>query len=208
MDKRIYNEKVFSYKKNTFNGTKDKKILVIGNSFARDFINVTLETYDTTNVEIIYRDDLRPCIAPYRNTLAEILFQAADIIVFASGFDKACIKPDLNYASKNEKTIFYAGTKDFGYNLNWIIRLQQEERRNKYNKIPKWVISLDREMASAIPKDNYISLLGPTLVDESIPITDDLGRMLSTDRAHLTKYGAIYFGQTAVKNTAYSDLFK
>ena len=86
--------------------------------------------------------------------------------------------------------------------------LQQEERRNKYNKIPKRVISLDREMASAIPKDNYISLLGPTLVDESIPITDDLGRMLSTDRAHLTKYGAIYFGQTAVKNTAYSDLFK
>jgi hypothetical protein len=140
--------------------------------------------------------------------LSKNLFHTADIIVFASGAHKACIEPDLTYAAKSKKYIFYIGTKNFGYNLNWIIRLQQEERRNKYNKIPRWVISKDREMALAIPEENYISLLGPTLVDESIPITDDMGRMLSTDRTHLTKYGAIYFGQKAVKITAYSDLFR
>ena len=63
-------------------------------------------------------------------------------------------------------------------------------------------------MAEQVPPENYISLLSPTLVDNKIPITDELGRMLSTDRTHLTKYGAIYFGKKAVVGTAYSEAFK
>jgi hypothetical protein len=63
-------------------------------------------------------------------------------------------------------------------------------------------------MANAIPSEHYISLLSPTVNQNMIAITDNQGRMISTDRTHLTKYGAIYFGQKAVQNSSYSEIFK
>lgn len=209
MDKRIYNEKAFTFKLDSFDDQRRKKLLIIGDSFARDFTNITLETYDTTGVEMVYRDDLRECVYPYKNVVSENLFSKADIIVFASGrLDKACLGSDLVFALENSKRLFYVGTKDFGSNLNWIIRLKNYERRNRYNVISRSVINADAEMSEVVPSGQYISLLAPTLVSGAVPITDGLGRMISTDRTHLTKYGAIYFGQKAVKNTSYSDIFR
>lgn len=63
-------------------------------------------------------------------------------------------------------------------------------------------------MSEVIPREHFISLLAPTLVNGKIPITDDFGRLLSTDRAHLPKYGALYFGKKAVLGSSYSELVK
>jgi len=35
------------------------------------------------------------------------------------------------------------------------------------------------EMSEAIPSENFISLLKPTVVSNKMPVTDDMGRMLS-----------------------------
>jgi len=209
MDKRIYNEKAYTFKADEFSGAQKTKILIIGNSFARDFVNITTETFDTRNHEIVYRSDIKQCIFPYNNILSENLYSKADVIVFASGgLDENCLESDLQYAKKNSKNIFYVGTKNFGYNLNWIIRLNEKERANLYNTISNSAIDADIEMGVRVPRENYISLLKPTLVGNTIPITDESGRMLSTDRAHLTKYGAIYFGNNAVLNSPYSEVFR
>lgn len=111
------------------------------------------------------------------------------------------------FASSSNKRLYYVGTKDFGYNLNWLIRLKEEERRKRYNLISADIISADAKMALIIPESHYISLLSPTIRGNMVPITDDLGRILSTDRAHLTKYGAIFFGDKAVKNSEFSTIF-
>jgi peptidoglycan/LPS O-acetylase OafA/YrhL len=209
MDKRIYNEKVFAFKKLAFTQDSRRKHLVIGNSFARDFINITLENFNVSDVEIIYRDDLKECIHSETNKDFVKMFFEADVIVFASGsYNKDCYLQDISFAVDNNKQIYYVGTKDFGYNLNWLIQLSEVQRRNQFNAIPNSIINAEEEMNSSIPSQHYISLLTPTLVDGEIPITDNLGRMLSTDRRHLTKYGAIYFGEKAVKGTLYSELFK
>ena len=52
----------------------------------------------------------------------------ADVIVFASGADKDCVGTDVPLLQKQGKNVFYIGTKDFGDNLNWIIRLPLDER--------------------------------------------------------------------------------
>jgi len=209
MDKRMYNERAFVYKNEKFSNQGKVKLLIIGNSFARDFVNITTETFDTTNHEIVYRTELKQCILNHDDDLSKRLYSNADIIVFASGVAKeGCLGEDLRYAKENNKLIFYVGTKYFGYNLNWVIRTNKETRSNLYNIIPDSVINANVEMAEQVPPENYISLLSPTLVDNKIPITDELGRMLSTDRTHLTKYGAIYFGKKAVVGTAYSEAFK
>ncbi|MGI2125801.1 acyltransferase family protein [Shewanella oncorhynchi] len=208
MDKRFYNEKAFLYKIDNFNNDGRKKILIVGDSFARDFVNVTLETYNTVNVEIIYRNDIEKCILPFKNSISESLFLEADVIVFSNrDFQSDCISKDIEFASNMNKAIFYVGTKDFGYNLNWLIKLSESERRNQYNIISADILDVEFKMRETIPKEYFISLLEPILVSNKVPITDSKGYMLSTDRSHLTRFGAIYFGQHAVKNTAYSKSF-
>ena len=209
MDKRIYNERVFSFKNDSFSSNKSLKLLIIGNSFARDFVNMTTESFDTSGVEIVYRNDLTQCITPYKDTLSKDLFESADVIVFASGeLLKSCLSKDLSYADTSKKKIYYSGIKHFGYNLNWIILLDKKDRANQYNQISKSILEIESDMLSSIPALNFISLLAPTLKGEKIPITDNSGRMLSTDRAHLTKFGAIYFGDKSLKNSEYANLFK
>lgn len=209
MDKRIYNERAFNYKKDKFSNISGTKILIVGNSFARDFTNLTLENFDVSRSEIIYRNDLGECIDDYLSAPAASLFSDANVIVFASGgYDNNCYLKDISFARRQQKDIFYIGTKDFGYNLNWLIRLNKEHQKNQFNPIDNSVILADNDMAKAINSDHFISLLAPVLVGNSIPITDDMGRMLSTDRAHLTKYGVLFFGKNAVAGSRYAELFK
>ena len=213
MDKRIYNERVFDYKNSEFAADPRKKILIVGDSFARDFVNITLESFDTSSVQLIYRDDLTRCIDPFASTLSETLFTEADVIVFANMQDRGanvgkCVQSDLRFAERGGKQLFYVGSKDFGYNLNWLIWLDRSARANQYNPIADSYIAIDREMAETIPPPNFISLLAPVVKRGlQVPITDADGRLLSTDRKHLTKFGAIYFGRQALSKSTYADNF-
>ncbi len=209
MDKRIYNERAFAYKKDSFSDKSATNVLIIGNSFARDFTNITVENFDVGRAEVVYRDDFGQCIKEKSSLKSSLLFNDADVIVYASGgYDMDCLLLDIEFAKSLGKEIYYVGTKDFGYNLNWHIRLSKEQRISQYNPIAERFLIFDKEMSDAIPSEHFISLLKPTVVASKIPITDELGRMLSTDRSHLTKYGALYFGKNAVANTRYADLFK
>ena len=205
LDKRIYNEKIFSFKKDSFSNDSRKKLLIVGDSFGRDFTNIVLETFNTDNIEIVYTPNLNQCI-----TSKEKLYSQSDIIVFAyySEYSKECVDTNIKYASNNTKKLYYIGIKNFGYNLNWLIRLSGKELANQYNPISDEFINIDINMSNIIPPNNYISLLTPTLKGNKIPITDDQGLMISTDRAHLTKYGAIYFGDKVIKNTSFAQIFE
>jgi peptidoglycan/LPS O-acetylase OafA/YrhL len=207
MDKRIYNERVFSYKKDAFRDSKKLKLLVAGNSFSRDFVNITIETFNTNRLDIVYRDDISECALASKSKKTEQLVAAADLIVFASGkYNRICIEDNLRFERDNKKTIFYIGTKNFGYNLNWLIRLDRVQRANKMNLIPQEIVLHEKETMDMVPVRSFISLLGPISKAGRIPITDGSGRLLSTDRAHLTKYGAKYFGEHAVLNSAYGRI--
>lgn len=208
MDKRAYNSRVYSYKKDTFLNDGRKKILILGNSFARDFVNITTETFDTTKVEIVYRDDLNPCVFPFRDPIQATLLSVADVIVFASGRANAdCVSKDVDFAERAGKQIYYIGTKNFGYNLNWLIWLSPESRPTQYNTVPSNILKADEFMRRVVPPDHYISLMLPVVVDGAVPITDHEGRMISTDGRHLTKYGAVYFGENVVSKSPYAELF-
>jgi hypothetical protein len=155
------------------------------------------------HIELVYRDDLTECITPFQNDLAARLFVSADVIVFASGYRIDCVDADISWAGSRGKSIFFIGTKSFGYNLNWLIRLDPTRRANQSNRLPDAIIAEDRKAASVLPSEHYISLLSAVSHDGMIPITDDQGRMLSTDRAHLTKFGAKFFGERVLRNSPY-----
>lgn len=202
MDKRIYNSRVFAYKTDHFASQNKLKILVSGDSFGRDFVNMMTETYAGHGMEIIYRDDLGECVTPNHSNVAEQLFNDADIIVLARLAPTTyCAMGNISFASERHKKIYYIGTKQFGYNLNWLARLNREDLPGQTNKVQQATVISEQQFAQAIPAPHYISFLSSTAAEGRIPITDSAGRMLSTDRSHLTKYGAIYFGEHVLKNS-------
>ena len=100
LDKRIYNQRVFQKKKDSFSFDAQLKLLVLGNSFGRDFVNMTTETFDVGNVDIVYRDDFSDCIGPFANKTAEVLYNAADVIVLASGnvnVTERCVADNIRF---------------------------------------------------------------------------------------------------------------
>ncbi|GLK88512.1 acyltransferase family protein [Pseudomonas turukhanskensis] len=199
MDKRIYNSRVFSYKKDTFATDNSLKILVVGDSFGRDLVNMMTESFSLKNVDVVYRDDLGLCLSPFPSETAKSLYNAAEVIVIARATVPACIDTNTEFARLNHKKLFYLGTKHFGYNLNWLVQLDRHERANRTNQLLATTVSFEKQMAETVPAENYISILAVTAINGAIPITDAAGQLLSTDRTHLTRYGAKYFGEKVIK---------
>lgn len=136
MDKRIYNSKVFQFKKDSFGEKNDKfRLLVLGNSFGRDFVNIILETYDTKKLDIVYRDDFDD-YSVLSSPIGARLFEDANLVVFASSKGNNA----KNIIRNNDDKVFYLGTKFFGYNENWIIRLPSSARKNQKKRY--WQIQI------------------------------------------------------------------
>ena len=206
MDKRIYNERVFKLKQDYFSESEKLKILVVGNSFGRDFVNMTTETFNLNNVEIVYRDDLSQCILPFKDEVNKKLYSFANVIVFANVGAKKCIDENIAFSNNTGSEIFYIGSKEFGWNLNWLIRLDHTNLPNQYNPLLTGTMDIEKTSAGLVPINNYISLLTPIVKGDQVPVTDSFGRLLSTDRAHLTKYGAIFIGEKALLTSRYGAI--
>ncbi|MBP1804345.1 acyltransferase family protein [Rubellimicrobium aerolatum] len=204
-----YNERVFDLKADAFAQPERVNILVLGDSFARDFVNATRETLPLDAVEIVYRDDRYDCLDRSSDPVFRRLYEAAEVIVLGSGKATGdCVAKDLARTDRDGKALFYVGTKNFGYNLNWIARLGPEARGNRLNDVPADALAREAWMAQAIPPGHYISLLAAIAPEGLIPITDEEGRLLTPDRLHLTRFGAIHLGAKALPGTAFAKHFE
>jgi hypothetical protein len=114
----------------------------------------------------------------------------------------------LRFVHERNKELFYVGTKDFGYNENWIMRLDPKDWANQWNRVSSESLDMDAELSRIVPKDNYISLMKPIVRDGYIPITDADGHLISIDREHVTKFGAIFFGQKVLLESRYGEIMK
>ena len=207
MDKRQYNERVFQYKRDRFEKDEKQHLLVIGNSFGRDFVNMVTETFDVSRMEIVYRDDVTLPIAKESDVIRS-LTNAADIVVFASA-DVQRVQEDVAWVESLESKVFFLGTKFFGWNENWVMRVPEGERSGLLNDVSTYGLEVrDKALASQVRSDQFVSLIDPVMVNGKIPITDEKGRLLSTDRAHVTRYGASYFGKRAIQPTPLGRLLE
>lgn len=205
-----YNDRVFRLKRDAFARPEALHVLVVGNSFARDFVNMTAETFDMNGVEIVYRDDLGACLASWAGSPAGPLLDRAAVIVFASRYhDYRCVGANIERADALGKRLFYAGGKHFGANMNWLMRLRPEERGEQLNPLLPDMIRKEAEDTAAIPPAHFISILAPIVRGGRIPITDERGWLLGTpDRTHLTLYGARYVGARVLLDSPFGDALR
>jgi len=193
-DSIAFNQSAYQYQTEYFSNDEGKKILILGNSFGRDMVNVIKEIWGNKKINIVYSNDYYDCFQNNNSIKHQKLLKSADLIVMASSVlpNENCIKEDIAFIEKNNSKIIYIGTKDFGYNLNWYMRVANGERGTLKNKIPEKIIDHENKMKDIVPEKNYISILKFIEVNGRVPFTNDNGEILSPDRTHLTKSGALF----------------
>lgn len=205
-----YNMRAFRYKTDKFDSLDKKKILVVGNSFARDFVNMILENVPADGIEIVYRDDFGDCFhddGHQDSELFQTLYKAADIVIVGSGAPTLkCVEADIRHVEADDKRLLYAGTKHFGYNLNWLMRVPAQERVLARNSLFQQTISSNAEIHEVVPGRNLVDLLSMIQVGEDVLITDEEGRLLSPDTTHLTRFGARYIGSRALLGGSFQEV--
>jgi len=175
---------------------RGRNLVVVGNSFARDFINMARENDALSGVTLSYAA-VEPC-APWDAALRARL-RAADALVIGSGVQLGganCALAEIARARRlGVSHIVVLGTKGFGYNNNAVMLLPPERRyayRAQQDRITR---AADAAAARAIAPALYVSLVA--LLDDgsgSVPVFTPQRQFISQDRRHLTKAGARFVG--------------
>ncbi|MDA9915843.1 acyltransferase [Luminiphilus sp.] len=197
--------RAWQYTDTRFTAQKRRNVLVIGNSFARDAINVLVETYDLSVYNIRYSPSLSDC--SLLEDANRDLLDNSGLILFASNYgDQTCINA-LTDRIADDQELFFLGDKHFGYNLNWILRVNQDDRSFLRNPVTAELVMNEQRLKNLVPDQRYISLIAPLIGKEGILITDEGGRLITDDRRHLTLSGARFIGKTVIIESKIDDFF-
>jgi peptidoglycan/LPS O-acetylase OafA/YrhL len=204
-----YVEAPFQYLEKPFPpGEPAYRIVVVGNSFARDFINMGTASGRLDGFAISYWQD-GTCTewpAALRAKIAE-----ADHVVLGSGLTTAeipCARRRIAELERlGKRTIAVLGTKSFGFNNNAVMLIPRD-RRYAYRARPlAEMVSDNRAARAAIPPRYYVDVLG--LLDDgtgTVPVFTPERKFISQDRRHLTQPGARFVGEKVFSAPAFAAL--
>ena len=196
-----FNHRVFAYDKANFPENENKNVLVVGDSFARDFINAGVETGHFTHHNIIYREEFKHCLTGFANSIKvyEELLSTTDIVIISfDTYNLDCLKKSIEFLKKEKRSlqILVIGGKDFGYNLNKFMQLRPDERIYARTKMLDKVIAQNKAMKELLPPDIFVDIINILSEDGiSIPVFTRDGYLISQDRKHLTRKGAQFIGE-------------
>lgn len=202
---QAYADKPYSMAKNEFSSSS-KKILIIGNSFARDFYNALNENDAFNGYEVIYLYDYYDDVNLSRRLLA-----SADLTFYVSS---SGMGGEINYSLINKVAIerkneldehsngnyYYVGTKNFGSNNNFIRHHDWEKTKNYMVEINKSNLCAD-QIEKKIFDDKYISLLDLLRDGDKIRLFTNDHKFISFDTEHITKDGAVFLGKKFLQST-------
>lgn len=180
-----YVDRIYSYD-NEFYKDDKIKVLCIGNSFARDWANILLESEYSKYLEISYSFNCSEDILKRIN-------DADYIFVYLYKTDL----PNWFWNEINDsKKVYGIGNKNFGTS-NGIIYARRFSKDYFNSTVAiKESFFKDNELRKSQWKENYIDLLEPiTLKGGKIRVFSDNHKFLSQDCSHLTKQGALFYAK-------------
>lgn len=178
-----FNRVAFEYDK-PFSKSDKIKVLVIGNSFARDWVNVLLASEHAAKLDISYVED------PFRNAdLSARATQADGIYYSDADVDEVAI------LGLPIRKLTVVGTKNFGVSSGrFYIHGKEGYCEQRTNVEPEFTAANDQ--ARRAWGGHYLDLIG-RLKDANgmVPVFTPSCRFISQDTRHLTRAGAQYFAQ-------------
>ena len=182
-----YIDRIYEYDKDFPSSVNGKyNVLVIGNSYARDWANVLLESEMSDSINLSY-------IYEYDSKYAERVKMADYVFIF----DWKHEVPNNFWLDVSADTqVWGIGTKRFGDSMRAIYR--NRHRSDYYNQtiqIDHSFITIN-EMMKNEWKDKYIDFLDKVLVGDDKVRVFYKDRFISPDTKHFSKAGAEYFAET------------
>lgn len=183
-----YVDRISKYDKDFPNVMSQKKnVLIIGNSFGRDWGNVLLESKIASkiNLSYIYSQSLK-----IRKDRISRIRKADYIFVFGW-------KHDVPYYvwenMKPHAEVWGLGTKNFGECNGAVYKNRSRSNYFQQTVLIDPVYYKINELLKAEWNDKYIDFLGLVTKDGKVQVFSDNHLLISQDCAHLTKGGAIFF---------------
>lgn len=200
-----------SFISDEFSTDIDTKLLVIGNSFARDFINMLRENDALQNINLVYFEG--NCDIGDQRKLDHLLTNS-DYVVYSWNWGSSpvaierqvfdannCFK---SLADKSEAEIFMLGGKNFGWNNNFVKQMDPLKAIEFKVKPLDSVVNFNQLAVNSIP--NYIDLMGILSDNGKVKIFTPSGFFITYDTNHLTKAGAVFLGKKLLESSPLSVL--
>lgn len=185
-----YCDRIYDYDRD-FSSDGRVRVLVIGNSFGRDWANVLLESALSEQIELSYcfsdsRTD--PLSAPERLDEADRIFYA-----FSGGDDAL---PDYLLPYYAAGKVFFIGNKTFGDNNGQIyVRRRSSTYFDSTVPLPEGY-RRQNELLKARYGEHFVDMIGAVLrPDGSVSVFSDEHKFISQDCRHLTRAGARYYAR-------------
>lgn len=177
-------------------------VFIFGDSFATDLAYLIEYKYPIELNYTLIQSGMPEKTICDNNILAKVKTLNVNSILFAydEGFDVSCIESLISAANMKGVEILFFGTKQFGYNLNWLARLEQNERHQLCQTPVFEAIEIDSRDYIKIPKENYFSFFNTFLKNNCLPVTNMKGELLSSDRKHFTISGLEFFADKFFQN--------
>lgn len=192
-----YNERVRRILPRTILDPKisQPNVLIAGNSFARDFANILIESGADKKLNLMYRDDFPSCYKEWNDDEIQLISEV-DIVIYASG-SLSCFPETSRYLEGLGKDGFFVGPKHFGRNLNPLIRMSANERSAARLAVPEEVRRENNKFRALLGK-RHVDLLGVLSEDggATTRVANMSGELLTTDQIHLSQAGAIFLADS------------
>ena len=184
-----YTDRVYDYDKEFSSDSTKKKILVIGNSFARDFANILLESSFADSIQLSYHYDFENC------PLSRIR-QSNHIYFFGW---KNQVPEEVWQSISPHTEIWGIGTKNHGKSNGIFYKNRHREdyyAQRIYIKTDYYAVN---RMLQDQWKDHYVDLLSLVLqADSTIPVFTRDNHFITYDGMHLTPSGARFYAKLIV----------
>lgn len=212
----------------------NRRILLIGDSFAQEFMNMAAETGKLVDYEIrvyyvryycqIYmgsEDRLQwigpghrsLCINEYDVKFALPLIREANIIILAGCWLKWSAQRlpktiELLNITKNQR-LFVLGVKNFGkMDLKLYPNTSYEYRVRQFQQPEEDFVEVNTIMKKGLDKSIFVDILSMICVHHNgtCPVFTPYGKIISYDGWHVTRHGALYVGDIIFKNFPLNQL--
>ena len=181
-----YTDRIYQYDKEFSSDSTKRKVLVIGNSFARDFANILLESPSADSIQLSYHYAFVDC------PMSRI--RQCDRIYFFGW--KHDVSSEVWHNLKSGVEIWGVGTKNHGTSNG--IFYKNRHRSDYFSQ--RTTIRQDYHAVNDLLReqwqDHYVDLLRLTLhPDSTVPIFTPDHHFITYDGMHLTLAGTRYYAK-------------